>query len=83
MRAAVQSAAVVIVIARGEVALPAVIASLTQGPVVAVPSRSSGGTVASAPGVSIVSGDNGVAAAVYAARILKAAARLRGPPTPA
>lgn len=80
MCAALQSAAVIIVVAREEVALPAVVAGLTQAPVVAVPAGDGECMVANSPGVSVVSPANGVAAALFAGRILKAAARLRGPP---
>ena len=64
-------------------ALPAVIAGLVQSPVVAIPSSAGNGVVASGLGISMVGSDNGLAAALVAARILRAASRLRGQGAPA
>jgi hypothetical protein len=77
--AAAQSADVVVVVAGSDGALPAMVASLVQSPVVAIPTSASSGVVASSPGISVVNTDNGLGAAVFAARILRAASRLRGP----
>ena len=80
------SAAVVVVIAGMEGALPSVVAGLVRAPVVAVPTSVGYGAAfeglaallgmltACAPGISVVNIDNGFGAAVVARRILLAGA---------
>lgn len=74
---AAQSADVVIVISgsRDEASLPALISSSVSSPVVLVPIASLQG--APPPGVTAVEAGNGIAAAIFAARILRSSARLR------
>jgi NCAIR mutase (PurE)-related protein len=74
---AAQSADVVVVISdcSDDAALPSLISSSVSSPVVLVPlARLEGGPP---PGVTAVDVGNGVAAAIFAARILKSSARLR------
>ena len=79
------SAAVVIVVAGMEGALPSVVAGLVSAPVIAVPTSVGYGAAfeglaallgmlnACAPGISVVNIDNGFGAALVARRILRAA----------
>lgn len=81
-----RSAAVVIVVAGMEGALPSVVAGLTSAPVVAVPTSIGYGAAfdglaallgmltSCAPGISVVNIDNGFGAAVVARRILRVCA---------
>ncbi|KAG2501868.1 hypothetical protein HYH03_000366 [Edaphochlamys debaryana] len=83
-----RAADVVIVVAGTDVALPSLVAGLTQAPVVAVPTSagfgaSLGGLApllaalsANTPGISLCNIDNGFGAAAMAVRMLKMAARL-------
>ena len=70
-RVAIQSADVVIVFAgiEDEHSLVNVIAGSTESPVIAVPSSAK--TVLSPPGVTVVDQNQGLAAAIFAARILR------------
>ena len=81
-----QSAAVCIVVAGMEGALPSVVAGLTSAPVIAVPTSVGYGAAfdglaallgmltSCAPGISVVNIDNGFGAAVVARRILRVCA---------
>ena len=81
-----QSAAVCIVVAGMEGALPSVVAGLTSAPVIAVPTSIGYGAAfdglaallgmltSCAPGISVVNIDNGFGAAVVARRILRVCA---------
>jgi hypothetical protein len=85
--ARLQSAAVCIVVAGMEGALPSVVAGLTPAPVVAVPTSVGYGAAfdglaallgmltSCAPGISVVNIDNGFGAAVVARRILRTGRR--------
>jgi len=74
---AAQSADVVIVISgiRDDAVLPSLISSSVSSPVVLVPAAAPEG--APPPGVTAVEAGNGIAAAIFAARILRSSARLR------
>ena len=69
MPAAADSASVVIVVADGEQPLASVVASSISPPVVVVPTKES--TVANSPGLTHVDFNNGLAAALIAARVLR------------
>lgn len=89
-REKISAAAVTIVVAGMEGALPSVVGGLVDVPVIAVPTSvgygaSFGGLAAllammnsCAPGVTVVNVDNGFGAAVAAAAVLRSAARLAG-----
>lgn len=76
---AAQSADVVIVISgvHDRAALPSLIASSVSSPVVLVPVGKLDSAPPPPPGVTVVESRNGIAAAIFAARILKSSARLR------
>lgn len=84
---AIKAADVVIVVSSGDSALPAAVASVVDAPIVAVPSSqgkapatglapSEAFMASCIPGVTVVSPDNGFAAASTAARMLRMASRL-------
>ncbi|CAD7704297.1 unnamed protein product [Ostreobium quekettii] len=85
---AIQAASVVVVVAGTDAALPSVVAGLVEVPVVVVPTSAGhattmGGVVtllanlnSACPGMSVVNVDNGIGAAMAAARMLKTADKI-------